>query len=192
MFDFLKTITIKETVAVKEVRKTTKNPEGFCLRVYSNGKVYPSEALVKEFNLEYGENSNGLDFVEAHKWGAYPKDRPNLIFVTPVNRTEPKIDLFGTKRSEETSVLTQGVANMDLWEAAVRIYGTPAEDNFIDIMVDVDTPIKTEDGIFYLPKTVARGDKKGTTTVVRRENIVLYPAFPKVMVTATEDEITIN
>lgn len=192
-FNFLKEIKLVNYTPA-EKGKTSKNPTGLALRIYANGKAYPSLDLVKEFNLEYGENTYGLDIFDAHSWGLYPKDQPNVMFVTPVKRSEPKIDLFGTRRSEETSVVDQGPNADWVIEMASRVVGHPLDGiEYIDLVLDTTVPVVTPDNIYYIPKTVARGEKKGTVTVVRRENLHLFPAEVIVKLTeAVEEEITTN
>jgi hypothetical protein len=187
-FDFLKTIKLQDTKQVVS-RKVTKTPEGMALRVYANGRVFPAAKLTETFNLEYGEDTFGLDYLEAHAWGAYPKDQPNVLFISPINRKEPKIDLFGTRRTPDTSVLTQGPLDKGLWDLVVKIFPEAKGHIYVDLMVHGDG-VTTEDGIYYLPKTVSRGDRKGTVTTVRRENIALFPVTcelgPEVVVKETE------
>jgi hypothetical protein len=174
-YNFLKNLVIKEIVPT---RKLTKTPEGVSLRVYPSGRVFPSTELVRLFGLEYDatnkEAGNGIDFFEAHAWGAYPKDQPNTIFVAAVPRTEAKIDLFDSRRSE-TSVIEQGPINKDLWTLITKLDPTAATAKAVDLQVIVDAAFNTTDGIYYVPKVITRGERKGQATTIRRENITLYP-----------------
>lgn len=195
-FDFLKNIRFKETTPEPTPRKVTKNPEGLTLRVYRNGRVYPSQQLVEKFNLEYNVNAegkltgNGIDFFSAHNWGPYPKDMPNLIFLAFVPRNNPKVDLFLTRRTEKTSVLTQAPVSTELWNTIMTIYPHLEDASYIDLTISEDQVVVTEDNIYNLPKVVSRGENKGTAQYVRRENIALFPAVVNAATNDVEQELT--
>lgn len=178
-FNFLKNIKFKEDLPSNKKTVGASAPTGLTLRVYASGRVYPSPELVAKFNLEYqpDDGGNGMDYFQSKDWKPYPSNVPATVLVAFTPRTEPKISLFGSRRGETTSVLTQGPECKELWKMLVDTYGAevPKDAAFVDITVFEEFGIKTEDGIFLIPKTVARGEKKGELTYQRRENITLYP-----------------
>lgn len=181
-FDFLKNITFKENLGVK--LNMDKNPTGLKLRLFKNGRVYPSEELVTRFKLEYGvEGGNAIDYFNTKEWGPYPKDAPEAVVIGFSPRTEAKLDLFGytrKKKGEEASIMQQGPEAVGLWELIVNTYKLTDIDNwpYIDLEVNMDIPIKTEDSIYLLPKKVSRGKNIGKLTYQRRENINLFLLLP--------------
>jgi hypothetical protein len=180
-YDFLKSLKLKETTTTDKP-KTEKTPEILGLRVFKNGRIYPSKALVERFKLEYGVRGEcGIDFFSSGDWTLYPKDQAPVIFVAFVPREESKISLFSsykkTETTEKPSVLTQGPKAPELLELVKTTYKRD-DVLFIDLAVDVNIPVTTLNGIYNIPKTIARGPKKGTATYIRRENVVLYPLVP--------------
>lgn len=187
-FDFLKSIRFKEETPA-EKPSVGKNPEGLALRVFTNGKVFPSPQLVEKFKLEYGvEGECGIDFFTAHNWGIYPKTSPNIIFIAFTPRTQPKIDLFSIRRNGTTSVMDQAPSSPELLEAIKLVQ--PSTDlvanKFVDLVVE-DIAVQPEDGICYMPKTVVRGERKGQLEAFRRENVTLYPVRIVVATTTVEN-----
>lgn len=183
MFEFLKNLKVKESISAP-APKVTRSPEGLSLRVFPSGKVYPSVALIDKFKLEYGVSGEcGIDFFSSRDWPAYPKEAPGVVFITFVPRGEPKIDLFASRRSEDTSVLTQGPVADGLYEMVLETYGKKqgfSEEElkskpYIDIYVMENFALNTENGIYLLPKKIMRGERKGEAQYLRRENITLYP-----------------
>ena len=170
----------------------TKNPEGLTLRVFSNGKIYPSQDLVTLLNLEYttkdtATNNNGLDIFKSTDWGMFPVDAPQkYIFIAPVPKDSPKVDLFGqVGYSEEgrpkNSVMEQGGGSFgeQMLEMISEVYGITLEKgSFLDLEVKSEVVVKSPNDVYFIPKTVARGEKKGQITVVRRENISVMPLVP--------------
>lgn len=189
-FEWLKGLKFKEE---RPTRATaSKTPEGLSLRVYAGGRVIPSQALIDRFKLEYGiAGECGIDFFTAHNWGAYPKDQPNALFLAFVPRTEPKIDLFATRRSEETKVIDQAPVSKELVAAIKEVYPKAWEEetSFIDITINEDYAVTTEDGLYFIPKLVARGERKGQMQAQRRENITLYPVSVQVNTEMDSDTV---
>lgn len=159
---------------------------GADLRVFRDGRVYPSQALVDKYNLEYQPKGAevpgfGLDVVDSIQWAMYPKGAPRVVFVAAVSRHLPKVDLFHRTTYNEdgtpvNTVQTQGNKNIQLVESlkAVGLFANEA-DRFVDLRVATEYPVTSPDGIYYLPKTVERGSDKGKPTYQKRENITLYP-----------------
>ncbi len=196
--DFLKKASLASNEVVKPATARTtvakaRNPELADIRVYKDGAVFPSVALIKEFDLQYRAKEvepkgNGFDvfkstdFPNTQHW---PKEN-RIIFIASVDKGQGKLDLFGrTTYNEETGaasdVLTQGAATFgkQLLEQIKEVYGEePNEEGYIDLMIARDNGFNTDNGKYYIPKVVSRGTEKGSSTVVTREDITLYPLVP--------------
>lgn len=126
-----------EPKAPRAGAKKQRNPaEDFVgIRLWSDGSVYPSKALVDRFNLEYpaatvstvkgkdgadnkvytvvGNQGNGIDIIDVREWSQATAKNKNFIAVSFSPKDAPKVDLFGMTRFDEegkpvTSVLEQG------------------------------------------------------------------------------------
>jgi hypothetical protein len=189
-FDFLKSLKLVEETTTKT---TSSDPgEGLILRVFANGRVKPSKALVEAFKLEYGVDGDcGMDFFSSNDWSTYPKTEKPVIFSAFVPRTEKKISLFGSYRLVEPekriSIFSQNVKTPELWELIKSTYAIN-EALYVDLVVNTELGVKTENGIYNIPKRVAKGEKKGQATYVRRENIILYPLIPVALTESKEVE----
>lgn len=205
--EFLKKASIVAIEATKSAtaRTTTaknRNPEKADIRIYKDGSVYPSAALVAEFDLAYlGKDVAGGNAFDVFKtadcphmasWAADEK----AIFITAVPRNLPKTDLFsGSKFNEDGSpkadVLTQGSNTFGsevLLPALKEVYGIePNEDGFIDLTIMREAPLKTDNEIYYIPKVISRGDKKGQADLLRRENLTLFPLVPAEVPTGSDE-----
>lgn len=179
-FDFLRTIKILEETPGPKA--TVKTPDVFGLRIFTNGKVYPSKELVEKFSMAYdAENSNGMDIFLSTEWSQYPEGTPPVLLVAFVPRTEGKITLFGSlpKGSKPVNILSHGPKSPELLELIRTTYKLTDEELYIDVVVDATVPLTTSNNIYFIPKVVQRGEKKGEKTYVRRENITIYPLLPK-------------
>lgn len=176
-----------EPEAPKRYSKEYVPTNGADLRLFSDGAVYPSVELVNEFNLEYkgkGEG-NAIDLVDSHEWGNYPKDQPRLILLGVTRRDNPKTDLFSLCRysgsgNPLSSVIDQGSKNTKLLKLVLAIFGTEWEkEGFIDLSIARSHSLKTNDEIYYVPKDITRGERKGEIEAIRREYPNgLYPVIP--------------
>lgn len=178
-------------------RTTTKqvlNPEGLALRVFKDGRVYPSAGLVEHFNLEYqleGEQPNpaqGLDVFLAHDLPNFNKNIPNALLVAPVAKSEAKVDLLkNTEYNEDgtpkSSVLTQGSSTFGksqllpmleivLGKELSEIFG---DNKFIDLRVEVDYQLPIAGDFLYIPKTIRKGERKGEVALIRRNATNVFP-----------------
>lgn len=193
-FSFLNQVEVitpeKETRV--NVAKTDKYPtEGTVIRVWANGNIFPSPALVKVLNLEYGSSvpvqaaGNGLDVFAFSKLPNAPKVAQDCIMISAVLKSAPKVDLFGSCKYDElgqpkSSVLTQGGGTFgEEFIAMIKeVYGIEIpKGTYLDLEVKLDISPKVSP-IVYLPKIVDRGPKKGQPDVARRENISIYPLVP--------------
>lgn len=191
-FDFLKTVEVAAPEKKPAKTKTTapKLPEGgLVLRVFANGKVYPSKDLVEAAEIEYTNKDaeikgNGLDIFKSADWSGFPADAPEqFLFVSGIDRSQPKVDLFASCGYNEdgtpkTSVTEQGGGSFgktllamveDVFDICI-----PSGD-FADLAIREDIVLESPNGLYYIPKLKSRGDDKGTITVQRRENIKIRP-----------------
>lgn len=204
--EFLKKASIVAIEATKSAtaRTTTaknRNPENADIRIYKDGSVYPSAALVAEFDLAYrGKDDDGgkafdifksADCPHMASWAADEK----ALFITAVDRKLPKTDMFSGSKYDETGapkadVLTQGSNTFGtdtLLPALKEVYGIePNEEGFIDLVIMREAPLKTDNEIYFIPKVVSRGEKKGQADLLRRENLTLFPLVPAETTEETE------
>lgn len=182
---------VKPAVA-RTVTAKNRNPENADIRIYKDGSVYPSAALVAEFDLAYRrkEETGGQAF-DVFKSADFPNtqswtEEERVLFIAALDRNEAKTDLFSGSKFDEAGlptadVFTQGsnTFGKGLLENIKEVYGEePGEVGYIDLVILRDYPFTNPDGIYYIPKVVSRGDKKGESTIVRRENLTLYPLAP--------------
>jgi hypothetical protein len=137
------TNAVIENVEPKSIRtgntKKQRNPaEGFLgFRIWADGSVYPSQALVTMFGLEYpaatvnvvkdkegkdknvftvvGFQGNGLDIINTAQWTQMKGNAFPFIAAAIAPKDSPKLDLFGLTRYDKdgsslSSVLDQGSA----------------------------------------------------------------------------------
>jgi len=196
--DFLKDVKLKpiEVLAPQRRSRVSRIPgDDADLRVFANGKVYPSKRFVTENSLEYVKREelpdgsydvkgNGLDVFSSTEWNMFPEDaEAHFIFVAVVPKAYPKVSLFGnTKYNDDNtpknSVLEQGnsaFGQHELVQMLTDIYKVDWNvKEYVDLVV-ADSPISNEQGIYHIPKLVTSGKNKGKYSFIRRDNIVINP-----------------
>lgn len=224
MFDFLQDIKIDDSVIVARKggggggghRKNWNPAEDLlAIRVWRDGSVYPSKALVERFDLEYHDKPAPVEETKVVVGGVGPekwshtgsafdvfssKDFPAFkapkvfVLVNVTARAGGKADLFGSVGWADNgkvlaSVLDQGATTFgktDLIPMLKEVYGielneeNPATD-LVFVGKDGAEAMKhfvIEKGFCFVPKKLTRGDKKGTDTVVRREDPWLFILAP--------------
>lgn len=208
--EFLKSAKLVSNEVIKPaVARTSsakaKIPETADLRIWKDGAIYPSAALVAEYDLQYRraeveDKGNGFDvfkssdYPNTEKWPVENR----IIFIAPVSKDakEGRVDLFASTRyNKETGdpadVLTQGAATFgeQLLEWIKDTYNEiPNEEGFIDLVIARTNGFNTDNGKYYIPKVVSRGEKKGESGIVTRENITLYPLVPASWADETTEE----
>lgn len=206
-FDFLTAVTLKEQPKKERVYAgkpaLERNPtNGADLRLFKDGSIYPSVALVATHNLEYREKSasdqgNGFDVIDSRKWGQYPEGAQAAVFIAAVPKSAGKVDIFGSARKnsegEITSVLDQGSKTFgeDLINMLQDVYNVELfkENKYVDLQIVTSVAVPSADGIYFVPKEVVRGPQAGTYTTERRENLTVNPLAIYVAPT-TEDANT--
>lgn len=181
-YSFLRDVTLVDTGRLRQPKEW--NPTGLSVRIFSNGSVYPSKELVEKFNLGFvnkdsTEVVNGIDVVDSIEWTPLAAQPRMILFgITP--KSEPKVDLFATCKYNDDNtpkgnVMNQGSVSESLLNL-VRSMGFLNEDQkYVDLVIVEQYPIKTQDGLSFIPKTVERGARKGEKTYERRENVTYYP-----------------
>jgi hypothetical protein len=188
---------VKPAAAVTAARGASKNPTEADIRVFRNGSVYPSLALILADELSYlPKGSDGLafgyDVVNSKQFLNTQAWEQAVLFIAKVDKTSPKVDLFGrtTYDADGTpgDVAHQGAATYgkDLIETLKAVYGyeIPEGEAFVDLKIVTDFQFNTPDNIYFIPKPVARGERKGEIELVRRENLTLNVLMPLSMVQA--------
>lgn len=215
--DFLKNIKIDEPVIAKRTggggRKKDWNPIGLRLRVWKDGSIFPSQDLVTRFALEYGNKpaekekptGNALDIFKGSDFQPFSGNAMPLLFVNVTPKSDLKVDVFGSTTYNEdgtpkSSVMDQGAATYGkaaLIPMLQDVYGIVLDDTkpFVDLDflgmdgVEATQSFELPNGhkVCFVPKEVARGDKKGEMTVSRRENPLFFVLYP---VQSTEAELS--
>jgi hypothetical protein len=202
-FDFLNNITLEAVETKKTTKKVTVKlpPNNVDLRVFANGKIFPSEAFAKRYDLDFSPRVSvtnqedgsvktvvqgcGLDIFQSADWHMWPKDAPALLFAAVVPKSQPKVALWGSCQYDEegapkSSIMTQGTNTfsktilLDYLKDVLNVVWEATE--FVDLkMADTEVPSPNDSGVFYLPKTVSSGNRKGEPDAVRREGISIFP-----------------
>lgn len=214
--DFLQTLQFVE-VAKNVVVRTSKGDlcptEGHTLRVWSDGSIYPSMSLVKDYNLEYqtaemledietfpnGEG-NGLEIFNIRDWVNIPEAQramaPNLLLVSVTPRTYSKLDIFANVKREQGvpkySVSEQGATtygSTKLLPLLKEVYGVTVEKGeYVDLEIVTSKNQKhiAPNGIFVFPKTVvSKKDKTETVAQETRKGVDIFPLVIKSKVKET-------
>lgn len=194
---FLDDITldvVKEITPAKRVKIEKTPPDEVDLRLFPNGNIFPSKKFVEQADIEFQDreelpdgkfiiNGNGLDIFDSKEWGMVQGKLPTeLIFVAPVAKALPKVDMWGSAKYDgntpKSSVLTQGsntFAKNRLVPMIADIYGVDWDKAaYVDLVV-ADKPLVSPNGVYHIPKIVSGGKNKGKATYERRENINICP-----------------
>lgn len=196
-------LEVVKPAGINKREAAPKLPTDADLRVFANGKVFPSEAFAAKYDLEfqpriqggtlekptYTTPGNGLDVFSSKKWGMIMGQLPTeLIFCTVVPKSSPKVDMFAaTKYNADNtpiaSVFTQGasVFSKDVLVPMIAdIYGINWDAvEYVDLVVATDNPLVSPNGVYHLPKVVSSGPLKGEDTYIRRENLTICPLLIK-------------
>ena len=188
-FSFLNNIELSE-VAPKQMgraKRAESNPVDADLRVFATGEIYPSLALVKEFNLEYqpeGSDNveNGFDLIDTKLWGMLPEGTPRFLAIATVSKNSArKPMLFGKSRKVDGkpvhSVTEQGsmASGNTVIEYLKTVLGIEMEGSYIDLNIVREHKIQSSNGIYNLPYVQQKGEDAGAVKTVRRENCEIYP-----------------
>lgn len=163
---------------------------------YKNRLSDEEVAAIKAGTMNKPFPGNAFDVADTADFPAF-QSPDRLLIINVVPKDTAKVDLFGSVGYKETmeplmSVMDQGAATFgkdSLIPMIQEIYGIELteENPFIDLVfVGKNGPEKPEPfrmpagkTLAFFPKKVARGEKKGTLTVERRENPEIYVLYPK-------------
>ncbi len=171
LLNFLKSGAVTEA-PVENVKRAggrskqwAPNPSLIAIRVWYDGSVFPSQAAIEQFDLEYKDavitlkdnkrhydfpdgQGNGLDVILSTQWKSFNASvEGKMLFVAVTPKKEPKVDLFSSTNYEETGkpktiVSEQGAntyGNAVLLPALKEIYGielTKEEGkDFVDLVI---------------------------------------------------------
>ena len=194
---FLKDIKLEAVVksAPKSRSAAPTLPENADLRVFKNGKVFPSKAFAERAELEFVTkvdgivSGNGLDIFSSLDWGMIQGKLPQeVMFLATVPKSLAKVDMWASTKYDESgtpkaSVFTQGsntFAKTQLVPMLAAVYAIDWEvTDYVDLEVVQDSPIVSPTGVYHLPKKVTTGKYKGESTYIRRENLNICPLVVK-------------
>lgn len=207
--------TVKRPAAARAA--TPKLPEGpGLLRVFHTGKIFPSQELATEANLEYAKRvhaiaedpttplepvNNGLDIYSSKQWNMFPAEiEQEYILANVVAKKEAKVSVFGsTKYDKETgepttSVLTQGTQSFvkdELLEMISRVFLIDwSKVSYVDLKMSAENAMAPHPtNVYFLPKMITKGAKAGTASYVRREDISVMPLELVNTVEKTESQL---
>jgi hypothetical protein len=198
-FDFLDGLEVQSVEASSsKLGIIDKQPTGSRIRLFNDGKVFPSPEIVESFKLQYMAKGNpdqgyGFDVFSTLDWGQWPDGAPqNLVLIAPVPKTLAKVDLFASTKFDEegqprADVNSQGTSTFgkSLIKTLTKTYGNGlfktdgGERIYLDLEIRQDHPLKpVNNGIYTVPKWITKGKFANTMGYERRENIPLYPLVP--------------
>jgi hypothetical protein len=205
--DFLKNVKLEPVAktATKTKAVVVKLPETADLRVFANGKAYPSKAFAEKAQLQFMPKvnvapegaepqfdvvGNGLDIFSTLDWGMMDAARKagalesELLCVAVVPKSAAKVDMWASTKYDENNepkadVFTQGSSTFSkgrLMELITSTYEINWDEvDYVDFTVVEDSPIGSTTGVYHIPKVVSTGKKKGEATYIRRENLTICP-----------------
>lgn len=186
-FNNLFNTTIEEGNTGKVANSIDRIPTNSDLRLFWDGKIYPSKKLVEDHNLQYKNKDynfkelNGFDLVRTDKWGAY-KGEDHFILISEVPKKLNKVDLFGScKFDKEGNPLidvmngsSRGHILLDMLKEVHNI--EVKEGDYIDLnIVTKHGALMSPNDVYNIPKLVTKGNKAGQWSYVTRNNLNLYP-----------------
>ena len=195
----------------KEAEKVTASKNAIAAAI-AEGKEPPAQYVAKDtppkkykvstYKYEGEVSVNGFDVIDSRKWAGFKADG-NMLFIAPVAKEEPKVDLFGstkyvpladgevageTYQSPVSSVMEQGTKTYGsniLLPAIKEVYGIEltGEKEYVDMIVfDEFNGININENfskpVTLVPKIVDRGEDKGKADYVRRENLTIWGFAP--------------
>ena len=205
--DFLKNVKLEAVAKTAKTAKVpvVKLPTEADLRVFANGKVYPSTGFAAQHELQFvpkvqvGENAgepvmeivgNGLDIFSSLDWGMLSAARTagaleeEFLCIVVVPKRDAKVDMWASTKYDEANepkadVFTQGASTFSkgrLLEIITSTYSINWDEvEYVDFTMAEDSPIPSPTGVYTIPKVVSTGAKKGQPTYIRRENINVCP-----------------
>lgn len=200
--NFLKDVKlepVKKSVATRA--SVIKLPEDADIRVFANGKVFPSKAFAELAKLEFVPKAvviegsdpevigNGLDIFSSEQWGMVDLGENKVLFCYLVPKSYAKVDMWANTKYDaatgepKASVFTQGASTFSkaqLLGMIADVYGTDWENTeYVDMVLVVENIMPSASNMYDIPKIISGGEKKGQWTNVRRQNINVCPIVVK-------------
>ena len=206
--DFLKNVKLEpvaKTAAKSKKVTVVKLPIEADLRVFANGKCYPSKDFATKAQLQFQPKinvapegaepqfevvGNGLDIFSSIDWGMMDAARKagalesELLCVAVVPKSAAKVDMWASTKYDENQepkadVFEQGSSTFSkgrLLELITVTYGVNWDEvEYVDLSIVEDSPIVSSTGVYHIPKVVSTGQNKGEATYIRRENLTICP-----------------
>ena len=106
-----------------------------------------------------------------------------IVFAKPAIPAKPAKDATPEERDDEGKVIKSAKPAQEATPEVPAVEGV----DFVDLVFvgqegdvsDIPTPWTAPKPIVFFPKTVSRGEKKGESTIERRENPHMYILYPK-------------
>jgi len=200
-FSFLDNVELSE-VSPKQAgraKRAESNPTDADLRLFLNGEIYPSLALIEEFSLEYQEEGseevqNGFDLIDSKFWGMLPEGTPRFLAIATVSKQAArKPMLFGKSRLKDGKVVNPvGVqGSVTSGKILLEYLSTVLDMSFeglphVDLNIVREHKLASANGIYNLPYIQQKGEDAGAVKSVRRENCEI---FPLVVASSVQTEI---
>lgn len=196
MFEFLNDINLAPNEAKTASRpvgvKLSTVPDGADIRILSSGAVFPHFDLITEFDLEYRRKDAegtgfGFDVIDSREWKNTRHLGAAFLLIAAAPKNAGNVDLFDKCRYDKNtgdpmvSVIEQGSNSYgtELLALLEEVYGiTPGIKGYVDVKFVREKPLTLEDGVYYIPKKMTKGDGKGQYKTVKRENLTLFPLIP--------------
>ena len=220
LLNFLQSSAVEEVVPGQRAKggggprkQWQPNPSIVAIRLWRDGSVYPSNAAIAKFDLEYKKavitkedlplkegqteaerkqrnvyafpngTGNGFDVVDSRVWEQFKAaDGSGMLFIVPTQKTEAKVDLFGTSNYTEDGepkalVAEQGAKTFGsavLIPAVEELYGIKFKVDAVEAAEGVEA-VEAVDGVEYVDLAIF--DKLGDFDIVKSysKNILHVP-----------------
>lgn len=165
---------------------------------YKDRPTSESDTTAPEDGQKWKQPGNALDIIDSSEFPVFKTPR-RIILANIVAKAEGKADLFSAcewdavSGKPTSSVISQGAntyGKNELLPMLKTVYDITLDDSrpYVDLVfigkhgaeLKPDSFFSLPEGkkVAFIPKKVSRGDKKGTPTVVRREDPWLYILLP--------------
>lgn len=198
LLGFLKSGKVEEvtpsTKGSTGVRKQLQpNPAVVAIRLWKNGSVYPSQAAIDKFDLEYKKatvkkvpiegkenlfkneydypngTGNGFDVIDTDAWGQY-KGEGRMIFVAAVPKNAGKVDLFA-----QVNYDVEGTPKATVTEQGSNTFGEKVLLPMIKEVYGIELTEERDYVDLLILEQVGEGEEAVNVTEKFSKNILLVP-----------------
>ena len=164
-FDFLSKVVLDADASAPRRPKKERMPTTAHLRVFKNGSVYPSKALVEALGLEYRplvkdeagkwvepeDPGYGFDVCLSTEFPAFKVPQP-VVVISTVSRIHPKVSLFGSvsyiqKPEDAVEGLNEGDPTVSVTEQGSATFGS---NELLPMLADTYKVVPGKDGYIDL------------------------------------------